>query len=240
MKIYRGKKRIYANNRRHTSKRPVMAGAGAGIKIEFDNINVTDASGITVSDFQDITEFNGYATGTINIKSIGTYYTGGDVDIDNIQCEIRLGNVEFDGPDGYAEFQQYGVDGLFEDMYYDNDVIYGSGWTRVTFDGDFDIEAYTDYLTVAVNIKITDARIVEYLDKVAHGEDRTVCYTVFVGHDVYDSYEDREAAIEVAEDLAANPEYEESSIDVFEEEDIELFDGSHDIGDFTMIWSNCL
>ena len=240
------KRRAVNANAKTAKKNKIMAGPGSAITLEIDDLTFTQVpSGGFYNDYNEYHDFlepeNGNCKGTINIKSIGTYYNGGNPGIDDIPVDIRVYEVRPDTKEEGEALLNESLESVIDEISdIDKEVSIGGGYTRTTFDGTFKLYAYSYAYgaDILMEVSIPDNAVVEFLDKIAHGEDRTLFYTVFVDDDVYDSYEDREAAIEVAEGLAADPEYDGSSIDVFVEEDIELFDGSYDIGDAELIWSN--
>ena len=240
------KRRAVNANTKSVKKNKIMAGPGSAITLEIDDLTFTQVpSGGFYNEYNEYHDFlepeNGNCKGTINIKSIGTYHYGGNPGIDDIPVDIRVYEVRPDTKEEGEALLNESLESVIDEISdIDKEVSIGGGYARITFDGTFKMYAYSYAYgaDILMEVSIHDKAVVEFLDKMAHGEDRTVYYTVFVDDDVYDSYEDREAAIEVAEGLAADPEYDGSSIDVFEEEYIELFDGDYFFGGSIMIWSN--
>lgn len=240
------KRKAVKANTKSVKKNKIMAGPGSAITLEIEDLTFTQVpSGGFYNDYNEYHDFlepeNGNCKGALNIKSIGTYYYGGNPGIEDIPVDIRVYEVRPDTKEEGEALLNESLESVIDEISdMDKEVSIGGGYTRTTFDGTFDMSAYSYAYgaDILMEVSIPDKAVVEFLDKMAHGEDRTMQYTVFVDDNVYDSYEDSEAAIEVAKDLAGDPEYEGSSIDVFEEEYIELFDGDYDFGDSIRIWSN--
>ena len=83
----------------------------------------------------------------------------------------------------------------------------GGGYIHTKFNGELSNDDYTG--------KITDPNAVEFVDDAVSSNNRYETYRVVLDdRDIYESYEDKDEAIRVADELAADPAYEDTQIDV--------------------------
>lgn len=247
-------RKVVASESTIRKSRPIMAGAGAGITIELSDITVQDTSGMELfhgatdrfyelADYSGTVDVSGTASGTIGITSIGTYYDGGTINMTDIPVNISVLEITPDDEAGFQTIVEDGIDYVLNDIYFDNPIHYGGGWTHVTFKGDITLEAYTDYATLKLQIEITDPKIIEYLDKYAHGDDIHYYYQIYADGDWLDDtfsegdlYRAREEAIETAQEYFDQGYY--SYIEVHRLADREDMDGNFDIMDVVdeVVW----
>lgn len=254
MKIYINRNKVLASesNKFCDCKHSIMAGAGGGITIELADITVSDASSIELyhgstdrtADFAEYTgtiDTTGTASGTIDIESIGTYYDGGILNMEDIPVEISVLEITPDDEDGFQTIIEEGMEYVLNDLYFDNPIHYGGGWLHITFKGDITLEAYTDYATLKLLIEISDKKIVEYLDKYAHGDDINFYYNIYADGERLDDHFDSDEgniAIETAEEYLAHGEY--NVIEVWKLADREDVDGNFESVDelSEIVWSS--
>lgn len=255
MKIYKSKnvtasksknpdtRKVVASESTIRKSSPIMAGAGAGITIELSDITVQDTSGMELfngatdrigelADYSGTVDVSGTASGTIDIESIGTYYDGGTINMTDIPVNISVLEITPDDEDGFQTIVEEGIDYVLNDIYFDNPIHYGGGWTHVTFKGDITLEAYTDYATLKLQIEISDPKIVKYLDKYAHGDDIYYYYEIYADgewlEDTFDE-DERSLAIKTAQEYFEQGYY--NDIEVWRRADREDMDGNFDIMD---------
>jgi hypothetical protein len=83
----------------------------------------------------------------------------------------------------------------------------GGGYIHTKFNGELSNDDYTG--------KITDKDAVQFVDDAVSSNNRNETYRVVLDDsDIYESYEDKDEAIRVADELAADPAYEDTQIDV--------------------------
>lgn len=83
----------------------------------------------------------------------------------------------------------------------------GGGWIHTKFNGELSNDDYTG--------KITDPNAVQFVDDAVENDNRYETYRVVLDDsNIYESYEDKDEAIRVADELAADPAYEGTQIDV--------------------------
>lgn len=202
-------------------RKAIMAGAGSGITLELNDLTFTEIpDGGFYNEFDDYHDFlepeNGYCKGTIDIASIGTYYDGGDPGIGEIPVDIQVVAVYPDDGDiaqeMIGESLKEAVDGI-NDM--EKKIYIGGGWTRSSFTGEFETDAYSYDATFKLKIKITDDGLAQWLDAFAHGESEELFYDIAINDNPNGNYyESLEDAIETAKEYAADPQYADDEITV--------------------------
>lgn len=203
------------------ASRPIMAGAGAGITLELEDLTFTEVpnSGF-YGDYNEYHEFlepeNGACKGTIEIKSIGTYYDGGNPNTGVIPVSIFVEEViPYDAEDAQQMMGGTLKDVIDEFDEYESTIRIGGGWTRVTFDGTFEVEGYSGYSKLKLKVEIEDKDVVRWLDEFAHGESEDLFYDICINGDYQGNYyESMEDAIETAKEYADDPQYAEDEITV--------------------------
>lgn len=224
MKISHKKNRaVKANTNKRSTKKKIMAGAGSGITLKLNDINFTEVpSGGFYNEYNEFHDFlepeNGSCKGTIDIKSIGTYYEGGDPGLGDIPVNIQVYEVR---PDTYEEGEEMLTaslkDVVDEISDVDKTVQIGGGWTRSTFDGKFDVTAYSYAYgaDILLKVEIPDRELVDWLDRFAHGDTVEMYYEICINGDYQgNAIEDLDDAIETAKQYAADPQYADDEITV--------------------------
>lgn len=244
----RASRPIKANARR--TRKSIMAGAGSGITLILKSLDFTNVpNGGFYEEYNDIHDYlepvNGACKGTIEIKSIGTYYNGGNPNIGEIPVNIYVREVI---PDDESEVESIMYDSLKSVVDAISDVEekahIGGGWTRSTFNGDFETDAYSYAYgaTLKLKVEIVDKELAKWLDEFAHGDAENFAYDVCINGDPIGMYyESEEDAIETAEKYAADPQYEDDEITVIIRHEIIGYDG--DImefadDDFDVVWNS--
>lgn len=203
------------------SKKAIMAGAGSGITLELNDLTFTEIpDGGFYEEFNEYHDFlepeNGYCKGTIDIASIGTYYDGGDPGIGEIPVDIQVVAVYPDNADEAQEVLGYSLKDILDsitDM--EKRINIGGGWTRSTFTGEFETDAYSYDYTIKLKVKIADEGLAQWLDEFAHGESEELFYDICINGDYQGNYyESMEDAIETAKEYADDPQYAEDEITV--------------------------
>lgn len=224
MKISHKKNRtVKANTNKRSAKKKIMAGAGSGITLKFDDIKFTEVpNGGFYQEYNGAHNFlepeNGWCKGTIDINSIGTYYDGGDPGLGDIPVNIQVYEVR---PDTYEEGEEM-LSASLKDVVdeisdVDKTVQIGGGWTRSTFDGKFDVSAYSyEYgAVILLKVEIPDKELVDWLDRFANGETDEMYYDICINGDYQETYiENLDDAIENAKKYAADPQYADDEITV--------------------------
>ena len=199
----------------------IMAGAGSGITLELNDLTFTEIpDGGFYNEFNEYHDFlepeNGYCKGTIDIASIGTYYDGGNPGIGEIPVDIQVVAVYPDNADEAQEVLGYSLKDILDsitDM--EKRINIGGGWTRSTFTGEFETDAYSYDDTIKLKVKITDEGLAQWLDAFAHGESDELFYDICINGDYQGNYyESMEDAIETAKEYADDPQYAEDEITV--------------------------
>lgn len=225
----RGKKGICSNSNKKR-RQTVMAGAGSGITIEFDNINF-DA--VTDSILED-SILQGSATGTIDVERIGTYYDGGTVN-ESLACNIDFSLETDDVDELNDDIDEFGVEDILSGLDYDKKALIGGDWMRSTFDGTFSFECWDMLLGGTLTVTLTDSDYVQYLDRVAHGEDIFTEYEVYINDNPQGTvYEDMDDAIKFAEQYI-DDEYD---VCVVRMDYREYYDGDSDLVYNEVVWKN--
>jgi hypothetical protein len=231
-----------------STKTSVMAGAGSGITLELADLDFTEVpDGGFYNEYNDMHDFlepeNGWCNGTIQIKSIGTYYDGGDPGLGDIQVSIQVAEVIPDDADDAQALIGDSLKSVVDDIYEIEDkVLIGGGYTRSTFTGEFETEAFTSDATLKLKVKIEDNGIAEWLDKFAHGESEEIYFDICINGDPQgDYFESQEDAIATAQEYAADPQYADDEITVMMEHystnyEGEIMDYFDDAGD--IVWSS--
>ena len=230
------------------ASRPIMAGAGAGITLELADLTFTEVpnSGF-YGDYNEYHEFlepeNGACKGTIEIKSIGTYYDGGIPNTGVIPVSIFVEEViPYDAEDAQQMMGGTLKDVIDEFDEFEPTIRIGGGWTRVTFDGTFEVEGYSGYTALKLKVEIEDKDIVRWLDLFAHGEADELYYDICINDNPNgDYYYSQEDAIATAKEYAADPDYADDEITVvmrhystdYNGDDMYLYDDDGDV-----VWSS--
>lgn len=214
-------KYVNANTNKRSAKKKIMAGPGSSITIKLRDIKFTEVpSGGFYQEYNDYHNFlepeNGWCKGTIDIKSIGTYYDGGDPELGDIPVNIQVYEVR---PDTYEEGEDMiglSLKEVIDDIDDIEDTIHiGGGWVTITFDGKFDVTAYTYHSTVLLKVEIPDKELVDWLNRWAHGETVEMYYEICINGDYQGTFiEDLDDAIETAKQYAADPKYADDEITV--------------------------
>ncbi|MCM1286652.1 MAG: hypothetical protein NC227_10930 [Bacteroides sp.] len=224
-----GKKVIYSSSNKKRNQ-AVMAGAGSGITIEFDSINF-DA---VIDSILEGTTLQGSATGTIDIERIGTYYDGGTVN-ESLACNIDF-VLETDDVEALNDdIEEFGVEDIISCLDYDKKALIVGGWTRSTFDGTFSFECWDMSLGGTLTVTLTDSEYVQYLDRVAHGEDIFTEYEVYINDNPQGTiYEDLDEAIKSAEQYIDD----ETGVYVVRSDYREFYNGDADLVYDEVVWTN--
>ncbi len=225
----KGKKIIYSSSNKKR-KQAVMAGAGSGITIEFDTINFD-----TVTDsIVDGTTLQGSATGTISIERIGTYYDGGTIN-ESLACNIDFVLEADDAEELTNDIEEYGVEDILSGLDYDKKALIGGGWLRSTFDRTFSFECWDMSLGGTLTVTLTDLEYVQYLDRVAHGEDIYSEYEVYINDNPQGTiYDDMDEAIKSAEQYIDD----EPDVCVVRTDWRESYNGDTDLVYDEVVWTN--
>ena len=230
------------------ASRAIMAGAGSGITLELADLDFTEIpDGGFYEEYNEYHDFlepeNGWCKGTINIASIGTYYEGGNPGLGDIPVSIQVTEVIPDDADMAAITMGSTLKETIESINsFEEKITIGGGWTRSTFNGEFETEAYTSGDTIKLKIKIEDEGIAEWLDKFAHGESEEIYFDICINGDPQGTYfESQEDAIATAQEYAADPQYADDEITVMMEHystnyEGEIMDYFDDAGD--IVWSS--
>lgn len=212
------------------NKKAIMAGAGSGITIEFGTISfdsVTDS-------ILEGSSLQGSATGTIDIGRIGTYYDGGTVN-ESLACNIDFVLEDDDAEALNNDIEEYGVEEILSGLDYDKKALIGGGWTRSTFDGTFSFECWDMSLGGTLTVTLTDSQYVQYLDRVAHGEDIFTEYEVYINDNPQGTmYEDMDDAIKSAEQYIDD----EPDVCVVRMDWREFYNGDTDLVYDEVVWTN--
>jgi hypothetical protein len=226
------------------ASRAIMAGAGSGITLELADLDFTEVpDGGFYAEYNEYHDFlepeNGWCKGTIQIKSIGTYYEGGNPGMGDIPVSIQVAEVIPDDADDAQALIGGSLKSVVDDIYEIEDKVQiGGGWTRSTFTGEFETEAFTSDATLKLKVKIEDKGIAEWLDKFAHGESEEIFFDIAINDNPNGSYyESQEDAIEIAKEYAADPQYADDEITVVLEhystdyngEIVDYFDDNGDV-----------
>lgn len=228
-KIYRGdsdampylESSVQTNGRYVGAAKSIMAGAGSVITLKLNDIQFTEVpNGGFYQEYNGAHNFlepeNGWCKGTIDIKSIGTYYDGGDPGLGDIPVNIQVYEVR---PDTYEEGEEMvglSLKEVIDDIDDIEDTIHiGGGWVTITFDGKFDVTAYTYHSTVLLKVEIPDKELVDWLNRWAHGDTVEMYYEICINGDYQgNAIEDLDDAIETAKQYAADPQYADDEITV--------------------------
>lgn len=215
---------VKANTNKRSTKRKIMAGPGSGITLELRDITFTDvpsggfyqAYDINYHDF--LEPEHGYCKGTIDIKSIGTYYDGGDPGLGDIPVNVQVVKVQPDTPEEGKEMLGASLEDVIDEISdIDKTVNIGGGWTRSTFNGKFDLSAYSYAYgaDILLKVEIADKDIVDFLDRFAHGDTVEMYYDICINGDYQGlDYENMDDAIETAKKYADDPQYADDEITV--------------------------
>lgn len=225
-------------------------GAGAGYTIEIKGLSNIGIKNARVIDFQEIDEWtkgwivevNGYCT-IDTLKADSYYYGTGD--IENVSADIlkvyvnwysTADDVELRDMDK-ATLCSYISDYLYEN-FNEMKFNFGGGWMHSTYDGT--IGDINDKSGDEVELKITDSEVINYIDKAVQGENTYTQYDIIVDGDTYDTVEDEEEAIRVAEELSSSEDYADSQISVETYNVLYDFYGTpiDDLGVTETIWEN--
>lgn len=212
------------------NKKAIMAGAGSGITIEFGTISfdsVTDS-------ILEGSSLQGSATGTIDVERIGTYYDGGTVN-ESLACNIDFDLETEDIDELNDDIDEFGVEDILSGLDYDKKALIGGGWTHSTFDGTFSFECWDTALGGTLTVTLTDSDYVQYLDRVAHGEDIFTEYEVYINDNPQGTvYEDMDDAIKSAEQYIDD----EPDVYVVRMDYRESYDGDADLVYDEVVWKN--
>lgn len=225
----KGKKIIYSSSNKKR-KQAVMAGAGSGITIEFDTIDFD----VVTDSIVDGTTLQGSATGTIDVERIGTYYDGGTVN-ESLACNIDFVLEADDSEKLNSDIEEYGIEDILSGLDYDRDALIGGGWTHSTFDGTFSFECWDMSLGGILTVTLTDSDYVQYLDRVAHGEDVYSEYEVYINDNPQGTiYGDLDEAIKSAEQYIDD----EPDVCVVRTDYRESYNGDTDLVYDEVVWTN--
>ena len=212
------------------NKKAIMAGAGSGITIEFGTISfdsVTDS-------ILEGSSLQGSAIGTIDVERIGTYYDGGTVN-ESLACNIDFDLETEDAEALNSDIDEFGVEDILSCLDYDKKALIGGGWTHSTFDGTFSFECWDTTLGGTLTVTLTDSDYVQYLNRVAHGEDIYTVYEIYINDNPQGNlYEDMDEAIKSA-DLYAD---DEDEVCVVRSDYREFYNGDSELIYDEVVWDN--
>lgn len=218
----RKRKAVNANTK-SVKKNKIMAGPGSAITLEIEDLTFTQVpSGGFYNEYNEYHDYlepeNGNCKGTINIKSIGTYYYGGNPGIDDIPVDIRVYEVRPDTKEEGEALLNESLESVIDEISdIDKEVSIGGGYTRTTFDGTFEMSAYSYAYgaEIRMEVSIPDKELVYWLNKYAHGETDELYYDICINDDYQGTYiENMDDAIDTAKQYAADPQHADDEITV--------------------------
>lgn len=211
------------------NKKAIMAGAGSGISIEFGTISFGTVTDLTLEG----SSLRGSVTGTIDVEYIGTYYDGGTVN-ESLACDIDF-DLETEDADEFNDIDEFSVGDILSCLDYDRKALIGGGWTHSTFDGTFSFECWDMPLDGTMTVTLTDSDYVQYLNRVAHGEDIYTVYEIYINDNPQGNlYEDMDEAIKSA-DLYAD---DEDEVCVVRSDYREFYNGDSELIYDEVVWDN--
>lgn len=214
------------------NKKAIMAGAGSGITLEFNELYIDNILQYDVKD----NIVTGKADGSIHMTHIGTYYNGGDIEED-LSCTMEF-KLEFESAEELqSEIDEYGIDDVITRFGGSSNykAYIGGGYTHTTFDGVFDIETYSWDDVGAFNIELIDKDFVNYLDRFAHGDNIYTQYEMYINDEPQGNfYDDLDEAVDSVE-LYAD---EEDEVSIVRSDYQELYNGDSVLIYDEVVWDN--
>lgn len=208
--------------------RILKEGAGAGYTITakgLSDIDITFAAPerFVVNDKEYVKGWLVSVDGTCTIDKLeANSYMYGTGEIYDVPCKINRvwvdwysvdDDVDLMNPETVDDNQLIEI--VKEALYNIDDIsyTYGGGWTHSTYDGT--IGEITEKNSDAVELQITSESVINYIDEAVMGENTYTTFQIVIdGYDIYDTVEDEDEALQIANDLTYDENYKDLTITV--------------------------
>lgn len=233
------------------------AGAGYSVKSELSNIKINNLELANNEEYMgtSVVSCNCDIDCDAKILNASSYYEGCDINV-SVPCKITYIEVQlFYKQDIQDIFRVDDIDDIdlnnfnkesFEDylssLFYNGIIIetgIGSGYIHSKYNGeianrDDSGKEYPSEL-ISLDATISDEKMIEYIDRVVQGDNRSTSYDVYVNGEPEDSFDDESEAKKYAMDMYESSDEE---IEVVMLSWIEDYDGNWNVEYQESIWSS--